>query len=175
MCGTYHGHFTLWMTHKSCPPIHVTRNPQLRCSNLLATSLRDLQWTGPQQFQVLTGVYSISWEFCAWYIYILCYGSGIDDSIHILQGCSIGTGAIIWLPQCQWSNPAEYVSVIHTWIHHYVMGLVPPGNRPLPSPMLTKHYDTTWHQHEPMNELASVLFVLTHSWFVSERVDWNFR
>ena len=26
---------------------------------------------------------------------------------HILQGCFTGTGAIIWLPQCQWSNPEE--------------------------------------------------------------------
>ena len=24
---------------------------------------------------------------------------------YILQGCFTGTGAIIWLPQCQWSNP----------------------------------------------------------------------
>ena len=27
---------------------------------------------------------------------------------HILQGCFTGTGAILWLPQCQWSNPEEY-------------------------------------------------------------------
>ena len=27
-----------------------------------------------------------------------------DISTHIIQGCSAGTGAIIWLPQCQWSN-----------------------------------------------------------------------
>ena len=26
------------------------------------------------------------------------------DITHILQGCFTGTGAIIWLPQCQWSN-----------------------------------------------------------------------
>ena len=25
------------------------------------------------------------------------------------QGCFTGTGAIIWLPQCQWSNPEGYV------------------------------------------------------------------
>ena len=25
--------------------------------------------------------------------------------IHILQGCFIGTGAIVWLPHCQWHNP----------------------------------------------------------------------
>ena len=27
---------------------------------------------------------------------------------HILQGCFTGTGSIVWLPQCQWSNPEEY-------------------------------------------------------------------
>ena len=27
---------------------------------------------------------------------------------HILQDCFIGTGAIFWLPQCQWSNPERY-------------------------------------------------------------------
>ena len=27
---------------------------------------------------------------------------------HILQGCFTGTGAIIWLPQCLWSNPEIY-------------------------------------------------------------------
>ena len=29
-------------------------------------------------------------------------------SIHILQGCFTGIGAVIWLPQWQWSNPEEY-------------------------------------------------------------------
>ena len=29
-------------------------------------------------------------------------------STHILQGYFTGTGAIIWLPQCQWSNPEGY-------------------------------------------------------------------
>ena len=28
--------------------------------------------------------------------------------MHILQGYFTGTGAIIWLPQCQWSNPEGY-------------------------------------------------------------------
>ena len=26
---------------------------------------------------------------------------------HILHGCSTGTGAIVWLPRCQWSNREE--------------------------------------------------------------------
>ena len=32
-----------------------------------------------------------------------------DLFIHFLQGCFTDTGAIIWLPQCQWSNAAGYV------------------------------------------------------------------
>ena len=28
---------------------------------------------------------------------------------HTLQGCFTGTGAILWLPQCQWSNPERYI------------------------------------------------------------------
>ena len=38
-------------------------------------------------------------------------GFGPDRQVsftHILQGYFTGTGAIIWLPQCQWSNPEEY-------------------------------------------------------------------
>ena len=30
---------------------------------------------------------------------------------HILQGCYTGTGAIVWLPQCQWRNYEEYGSM----------------------------------------------------------------
>ena len=35
----------------------------------------------------------------------VCYGLSF---IHILQGCFTATGAIIWLPQWQWSNPEGY-------------------------------------------------------------------
>ena len=30
-----------------------------------------------------------------------------------LQDCFIGTGAIIWLPQCQWSNPEGHPAIRH--------------------------------------------------------------
>ena len=30
-----------------------------------------------------------------------------DTCAHISQGCFTGSGAIIWLPQCQWSNREE--------------------------------------------------------------------
>ena len=33
--------------------------------------------------------------------------------IHVLQGYFTGTGAIMWLPQCQWSNPE-----VCGWISH---------------------------------------------------------
>ena len=37
-----------------------------------------------------------------------CRREASIDLTHILQGCFTGTGAIIWLPQCQWSNPEGY-------------------------------------------------------------------
>ena len=33
--------------------------------------------------------------------------------IHIHQGCFAGTGAIVRLPQCQWSKPDEYGKISH--------------------------------------------------------------
>ena len=33
--------------------------------------------------------------------------------IHIHQGCFAGTGAIVRLPQCQWSKPDGYVKISH--------------------------------------------------------------
>ena len=35
-------------------------------------------------------------------------GLGLVNLTHILQGYFTDTGAIIWLPQCQWSNPEGY-------------------------------------------------------------------
>ena len=48
---------------------------------------------------------------------LLCFAMGLIlvDISHILQGYFTGTGAIIWLPQCQWSNPGEY-RCKNTWI-----------------------------------------------------------
>ena len=34
--------------------------------------------------------------------------SVLTDFTHIFQGYFTGTGAIMWLPQCQWSNPEGY-------------------------------------------------------------------
>ena len=30
---------------------------------------------------------------------------------HIHQGCFIGAGAVVWLPQCQWSNPESMAKI----------------------------------------------------------------
>ena len=59
--------------------------------------------------------YSISQEICTRFV-VLCFvvvmQSFIMNShevfIHIHQGCFTGTGAIVRLPQCQWSKPEEY-------------------------------------------------------------------
>ena len=61
------------------------------------------------------GVYSISQEICTWFC-LLCFVVVIQSFImnshevfiHIHQGCFAGTGAIVRLPQCQWSKPDEY-------------------------------------------------------------------
>ena len=53
--------------------------------------------TYPQRFVVSCPVFI---SFCGGFMKILFY---------ILQGYSTGTGAIIRLPQCQWSNPEKYV------------------------------------------------------------------
>ena len=60
------------------------------------------------------GNYSISQEICTRFCCALlcCMQSFIMNShavfIHIHQGCFAGTGAIVRLPQCQWSKPDRY-------------------------------------------------------------------
>ena len=49
---------------------------------------------------------SISHKLCIWFM--LCCGVLQGDFTHILQGYFTGTGAILWLPQCQWSDPEKY-------------------------------------------------------------------
>ena len=42
--------------------------------------------------------------------HLVVFGCGYVSTnfTHILQGYFTGTGAILWLPQCQWSNPEGY-------------------------------------------------------------------
>ena len=59
--------------------------------------------------------YSISHEICTRFV-VLCFVVVIQSFImnshevfiHIHQGCFAGTGAIVRLPQCQWSKPDGY-------------------------------------------------------------------
>ena len=44
---------------------------------------------------------------------VFCCGSVTNVFNRILQGCFTGTGAIIGLPQCQWSNPEGYGLIYH--------------------------------------------------------------
>ena len=59
--------------------------------------------------------YNISQEICTRFCCaLLCCGYAIVHNeftwsiIHIHQGCFAGTGAIVRLPQCQWSKPDGY-------------------------------------------------------------------
>ena len=60
-------------------------------------------------------IYSLSQEICTRFV-VLCFVVVMQSSImnshevfiHIHQGCFAGTGAIVRLPQCQWSKPDGY-------------------------------------------------------------------
>ena len=56
--------------------------------------------------------YNISQEICTRFCCaLLCCGYAMNSHevfIHIHQGCFAGTGAIVRLPQCQWSKPDGY-------------------------------------------------------------------
>ena len=43
-----------------------------------------------------------------WFVYYQFLKDSCLPFVHILQGCFTGTGAIIWLPLCQWSNSEGY-------------------------------------------------------------------
>ena len=72
-------------------------------------------------------IYSISQEICTrFYCALLCCGYAIVHNeftcsiYHVHQGCFAGTGAIVRLPQCQWSKPDGYgkISQCITKIKH---------------------------------------------------------
>ena len=39
---------------------------------------------------------------------VVSYGLALTNFTYVPQGFFTGTGAIMWLPQCQWSNPEVY-------------------------------------------------------------------
>ena len=52
-----------------------------------------------------------------YFCYVIIHDNSCDSFTHIFQGYFTGTGAIIWLPRCQWSNPEGYVQnqlVLHS-------------------------------------------------------------
>ena len=63
-------------------------------------------------------IYSISQEICTRFV-VLCFVvvmqlfimNSHEVFIHIHQGCFAGTGAIVRLPQCQWSKPDGYGTI----------------------------------------------------------------
>ena len=63
-------------------------------------------------FDVAVTTYSISQEIFVVLCIVVVMQSFIMNShevfIHIYQGCFAGTGAIVRLPQCQWSKPDGY-------------------------------------------------------------------
>ena len=46
-----------------------------------------------------------------------------DALTHILEGCFTGTNALIWMFQCQWSNPERY-GLIQSVPNHYKAQIV---------------------------------------------------
>ena len=78
---------------------------------------------------------------------LLSFGNGWFT--HLLQGYISGTGAIIWLPQCQWNNPEEY-----GWIDHMCpLGLIlsPPENRPCQNMGMFNEIYYAWHPGNNLN------------------------
>ena len=43
-----------------------------------------------------------------YFVWVVSFDKSWHLFIHILHGCVTGTGAIIWLPQCQWRNHKGY-------------------------------------------------------------------
>ena len=84
---------------------------------LFIVSLNATRWVNIRviTYRLQCHSYSISQEICTRF-FVLCFvvvmQSFIMNShkvfIHIHQGCFAGTGAIVRLPQCQWSKPDVY-------------------------------------------------------------------
>ena len=66
---------------------------------------QDFKW----MWRTNNSVYCTLQELFPWFGFVSLYcGQVMIRFTHILQGYFTGTGAIIWLPQCQWSNPEGY-------------------------------------------------------------------
>ena len=121
-------------------------------------------------------LYSISQEICTRFV-VLCFvvvmQSFIMNShevfIHIHQGCFAGTGAIVRLPQCQWSKPDGYGKIgqcITTTKHSKAktvcifLGIYCISHAPLGNTRLTMSYTSCWQ-------------VLTSLCVLSDKATWT--
>ena len=74
---------------------------------------------------------------------------------HIFQGYITGTGAIIWLPQCQWCNPWEiWVQCVHGY------------NGPIP------YYNKTQQNLNNEHFLGHTLYGLIVDWAILSSLLW---
>ena len=84
------------------------------CNHMCSSKWHELTYPFPN-FNGCTRMYSTSQKYAHGFV-VLCFvvvtQSFIMNShevfIHIHQGCFAGTGAIVRLPQCQWSKPDGY-------------------------------------------------------------------
>ena len=70
-------------------------------------------WPNEVEIIITSAVYPIEYVYgfvglCFVEVILSVLVDSCDLCNHILQGCFTGTGAIMWLPQCQWSNPEGY-------------------------------------------------------------------
>ena len=88
-----------------------------RCSGYFRSQVINRHGIVPQSRNIPSlaseeSIYSISQEICTWFCCaLLCCGYAIvhnEFTWSIYQGCFAGTGAIVRLPQCQWSKPDGY-------------------------------------------------------------------
>ena len=80
-----------------------------------------------------------------------------DEFTHIFQGCFTGTGAIVRLPQCQWSYPDHYGDVI--------MGAIASQITSLTIVYSTVYSDADQRKHQSSALLAFVRGI--HRWPVN--------
>ena len=72
---------------------------------------RTTDWWGLPELPTFIIALPLKYMLLCLFLLWLCYHlliNSCDVFTYILQGCFTGTGAIIWLPHCQWSNPEKY-------------------------------------------------------------------
>ena len=76
--------------------------------------MSSLEHVGKFQSQYIPwNMHTVLLCFVLLWLYYQCLLHSCDALTHILQGSFTGTGAILWLPQCQWGNPEGYGKTDH--------------------------------------------------------------